>query len=82
MYLLNSRFGVYTAVNIQVEFFFWDVTPCCVAVGYLRFGGHFCLHLQEHLTLKIETPTVLRNVGILTYYLLTYLLTHSMVQNI
>jgi hypothetical protein len=31
------------------------VTPCSVVVGYRRFGGLFCLHLQ------IEA-------GILTYY--------------
>jgi hypothetical protein len=25
---------------------FWVVTPCSDVVGYLRFGGPCCLHLQ------------------------------------
>jgi len=25
---------------------FWVVTPCSVVVGYQRFGGPRCLHLQ------------------------------------
>jgi hypothetical protein len=25
---------------------FWVVIPCTVAVGYQRFGGPYCLHLQ------------------------------------
>jgi hypothetical protein len=35
---------VFTAVKIQVAF--WVVTPCSVVVGYQRFGGPYCLHLQ------------------------------------
>jgi hypothetical protein len=31
--------------KIQVEVF-WVVTTCNVVVGYQRFGGPFCLHLQ------------------------------------
>jgi hypothetical protein len=31
--------------KIQVEEF-WVVTPCSVAIGYQRFGGLCCLHLQ------------------------------------
>jgi hypothetical protein len=26
---------------------FWFVAPCNVVVGYGRFGGPYCLHLQE-----------------------------------
>jgi hypothetical protein len=36
---------IYTTVNIQVEVF-WVVTPCSAVVGYHRFGGPCCLHLQ------------------------------------
>jgi hypothetical protein len=37
--------AVFTAVNIQVEVF-RVVKPCSVVVGYQRFGGPCCLHLQ------------------------------------
>jgi hypothetical protein len=40
-----ERFKVFTTVKILVEVF-WVVTPCSVVVGYQRFGGPFCLHLQ------------------------------------
>jgi len=33
------------AVNFQVGFF-WIVKRCSVVVGYQRFGGPCCLHLQ------------------------------------
>jgi len=32
-------------MKIQVQVF-WIVTPRSVAVGYQRFGGTCCLHLQ------------------------------------
>jgi len=32
-------------VMFQVEVF-WVVTPCSVVVGYHRFGGPCCCHLQ------------------------------------
>jgi hypothetical protein len=38
-------FEVFTVVRIQVDVF-WVVTPCSVAVGYQRFRGPSCLHLQ------------------------------------
>jgi hypothetical protein len=38
------RFGVFTAVRIEVKVF-WVVTPCGV-VGYQCFRGVCCLHLQ------------------------------------
>jgi len=31
--------------SVQVKIF-WVVTPCGVVVGYQRFGGPLCLHLQ------------------------------------
>jgi hypothetical protein len=36
--------------EIHVEVF-WVVTPCCVAIGYRRFGGPCCLHLS-HWSIK------------------------------
>jgi len=33
------------AVKIQDEIF-WTVTMCRVAIGYRRFGGRCCLHLN------------------------------------
>jgi hypothetical protein len=39
------RFAVSTAVKIQVEVF-WVMTLCSVVVGYQRFGGPNCFHLQ------------------------------------
>jgi hypothetical protein len=32
-------------IEVRVEVF-WGVTPCSVVVGYQRFGGPWCLHLQ------------------------------------
>jgi len=39
------RFEVFTAVKIQVEFF-WVVTLCSDAVGYQRFGSHCTLKMD------------------------------------
>jgi len=44
--LLVARSEVFTAVKIRVEFF-WIVTSCSVVVGNQRFGGPYCLHLQD-----------------------------------
>jgi hypothetical protein len=43
---------VYFYVNILTGFqieAFWVVTPCGVMVGYQRFGGQCCLHLQANM---------------------------------
>jgi hypothetical protein len=40
-----ARFEGFAAVKIQVEVF-WVLTPCVVMVGYQRFRGPCCLHLQ------------------------------------
>jgi len=40
-----SRFEIFTTMNIQVNIF-WVITPCSFVVGYQRFGGLCCLHLQ------------------------------------
>jgi hypothetical protein len=40
-----ARFEVFTAVIFHVEVF-WVVTPCNVVLGYQRFGGPCCVHLQ------------------------------------
>jgi hypothetical protein len=44
-------FEVFMAVKIQVEAF-WVVTPCSVAVGYQRFRGPCCLHLQGEMKME------------------------------
>jgi hypothetical protein len=44
---------------------FWVVTPSSVVVGYQRFGGPCCLHLQG----EDGGNKVLRNVGILGFTL-------------
>jgi hypothetical protein len=31
---------------MKIQFEIWVVTPCSDVVGYQRFGGQFCLHLQ------------------------------------
>jgi hypothetical protein len=41
----DSRLEVFMAVNIQIKVF-WIVTPCSDVVGYQRFGGSCCLHVQ------------------------------------
>jgi len=38
-------FEIFTAVKIQVEFF-WVIMPCSVVVGYQCFRGPCCCHLQ------------------------------------
>jgi hypothetical protein len=58
---LNSetRFEVCTAVKIQVAVF-WIMAPCSVVVGYQRFRGPCCLHLQ-HGSLKRRCLTTTLN---------------------
>jgi hypothetical protein len=58
-YLNLTGFEVLTTVKIQVKVF-WDMTPCCVTVGYERFGGPCCFHHPED-----RGSLVVRNVGIL-----------------
>jgi hypothetical protein len=41
----NTSFEVFKVVKIQVEVL-WVVTPCSDVVGYQRFEGPCCLHLQ------------------------------------
>jgi len=43
--IFDVNFEAFTAVMFQVKVF-WDVTPCSVLVGYQRFRGPCCLHLQ------------------------------------
>jgi hypothetical protein len=45
-----SNTSARTAVKIQVEVF-WVVTPCCVVVGYRRFG------VPCYLSLQVEVKT-------------------------
>jgi hypothetical protein len=47
-----ARFKVFTVVQIQVVF--WVVTPYSFAVGYQRFGGPCCLHLQGEMKMEVE----------------------------
>jgi hypothetical protein len=51
----DGRFEAFTAVMFLVEVF-WVVTPCSVVVGYQRFGGPSCLHLQGN----DRTPTTVQ----------------------
>jgi hypothetical protein len=55
IYLIEGTFEVFTTVKIRIEVF-WVVTLCSVVVGYQRFGGPCCLHLQGG-------SKVLRNSG-------------------
>jgi hypothetical protein len=41
-----ASFKAFTAGIFQTEFF-CVVTPCSVALGYQRFEGPCCLHLQD-----------------------------------
>jgi hypothetical protein len=47
----GERFEIFTAMKIQIVIF-WVVTPCSNMVGYQRFGGPCCFHLQitTHVT--------------------------------
>jgi len=48
------------AVKFQVDVF-WVVMSCSVAVGYQRFGGLCCLHLQGEETLVSYRNTARRH---------------------
>jgi hypothetical protein len=50
-----ASFEAFTAVIFQAEVF-WVVTPCSVIVGYHRFGGSYCLHLQGEEDLEMIFP--------------------------
>jgi hypothetical protein len=54
LYILSASFEAFTAVMFQVEIF-WGVMPCSVVVGYQRFRGPCCLHLQGVTTQKTST---------------------------
>jgi len=56
------RLDVLMAVKIQVEVC-WVLTPCSVVVGYLRFRGLWCLHLQGEVKIMMDA-VFLRNVCI------------------
>jgi hypothetical protein len=42
---MHGSSEVFMAVIFQVEVF-WFLTPCSVVVGYQRFRGPCCIHLQ------------------------------------
>jgi hypothetical protein len=46
-------FEVLTAVKMSM-FVFWVATPRWLVGGYQRFGGTYCLHLQDTSTLKTK----------------------------
>jgi len=46
--VMNARFDDFTALKTQGEVF-GVVTPCSVVVGYRRFGGSYCLQLQDEM---------------------------------
>jgi hypothetical protein len=43
----------------QVEFF-WILTPCSVVVGYQRFGGPCCLHLQDNNVSDVHAVSIFK----------------------
>jgi hypothetical protein len=55
------RFDVLTAVKMSM-LVFWVVTPCGLVGRYQRFGGTYCLYLQDWS--EDGGRTFLRNVGI------------------
>jgi len=60
------RFEVFTAVKIQVEFF-WVVMPYSAVVEYQRFRGPCCLHLQDEEWASMD----LRKVAMLPQHWVT-----------
>jgi hypothetical protein len=44
--LPDLRFSPRMKIHVEV---FWIVTPCGIVVGYQRFGGPCCLHLQGEM---------------------------------
>jgi len=45
---LEKDFESFMAAMFQVEFFCF-VTPCSIVIGYRRFRGQCCLHLQDEV---------------------------------
>jgi hypothetical protein len=62
--MLEVSFEAFTAVMIQVVVS-WVVTPCGVVVGYQRFRGLSCLHLQSEVNAWRYTSASLMNSNIL-----------------
>jgi len=54
-----ARFDVFTAMKIKIVVFH-IVAPCSDVVGYQRFGGSRCLHLQD----EVESRVTHRNDNI------------------
>jgi len=46
------RFEAFTTVTFEVEVL-WVVTMCSVVVGYQRFRGPSCLHLQYGVKMEV-----------------------------
>jgi hypothetical protein len=38
--------GIHISIHFESDVSFWVVTPCSVAIGYRRFGGPCCVHIQ------------------------------------
>jgi len=45
----------YTMRDLKIQIVFWVVTPCSDVVGYQRYGGPCCLHLQGEVTIQKTT---------------------------
>jgi len=56
----KARFEVFTAVKIHVEFL-WVVTSWTIVVGYQRFRGPCCFHLQGETFVSYHSTTRRRN---------------------
>jgi hypothetical protein len=52
----SSRITAHTVFHFCL-LVFWVVTPCSDAVGYQRFGGPCCLHLQSGVELGVRVTS-------------------------
>jgi len=53
--ILNRIQKINTFISLHIEVF-WVVIPCSYVVGYHRFGGPCCLHLQGHYLERPRRP--------------------------
>jgi hypothetical protein len=59
----DASFEAFTAVMFQVEVF-WVMMPCSVVVGYQRFEGPCCVHLQG----KVKMEAAWSSETLVSYY--------------
>jgi fatty-acid desaturase len=54
----RARLEIFTAMKFHVVVF-WVMTVCSVTVGFHRFGGPRCLHLQEGDSVVLQNFVIL-----------------------